>query len=113
MNEQMRAQNIRKQYTAKENNKIEQLEKLDCKVKNPGRILATVLGIVGALVMGTGMSMVMVWGVMQLGILVGLFGMVLATIAYPVYVLITNKRKKQYASKIFKLSDELIQSEGM
>ena len=41
---------------------MEQLQKLDSKVKLPGKIVGAILGVIGALIMGTGMSLVMVWG---------------------------------------------------
>lgn len=102
------AEKIRRQYLEKEANKIELLKKLDDKVKAPGKIVASVLGVVGALVMGGGMAMVMEWSNMKLGLALGIPGMVVALIAYPVYALITNKRKKKYADEIMRLSREVV-----
>lgn len=102
------AERIRRQYLDKEANKIEQLKKLDDKVKAPGKIVAGILGVLGALVMGGGMAMVMEWGNMTLGLTLGIPGMIVALIAYPVYALITNKRKKKYADEIMRLSSEVV-----
>ena len=50
--DQKRAESIRRQYIPREGNKMEQLQKLDNKVKLPGKIAGGILGIIGALVMG-------------------------------------------------------------
>lgn len=106
--DQRRAEGIRRQYLAREENKMEQLQKLDSKVKSPGKIITSIIGVVGALVMGYGMSLVMVSGVMTTGIAIGVAGMVVALVAYPIYALITNSRKKKYAAEIMRLSDDVI-----
>ncbi len=101
------AESIRRQYINRDQDKIEQLRRLDSKVKMPGRIVASLMGIAGALVMGGGMSLTMVWDNMENGLLLGIPGMIVALLAYPVYTLITRKRKKKYAEEIFKLSEEI------
>ena len=106
--DQRRTEGIRRQYLAREENKMEQLQKLDSKVKSPGKIIASIIGVVGALVMGYGMSLVMVSGVMTTGIAIGVAGMVVALVAYPIYALITNSRKKKYAAEIMRLSNDVI-----
>ena len=106
--EQKQAEQIRRQYVNREDNKIEQLKKLDSKVKAPGKIVATIIGVVGALVMGTGMSFVMVWENMTIGLILGIPGLIVAALAYPVCFWITSSRKKKYADEIMNLSEELI-----
>lgn len=107
--DQRRAESIRRQYISREDNKIEQLQHLDNKVKIPGRVAAGALGTAGALVMGAGMAQIMVWGNMTTGLAVSIPGMLAALLAFPVYALITNSRKKKYASEIIRLSDGLMQ----
>ena len=58
--DQKKAEDIRRQYVSREENKMEQLRKLDSRVKLPGKIAGSILGVIGALVMGAGMSLVMV-----------------------------------------------------
>lgn len=106
--DQKRAENIRRQYVSHEENKMEQLQKMDGKVKLPGRITGTILGVTGALVMGAGMSLVMVPNKLKKGIAVSIPGMVVALSAYPVYSLVTDRRKKKYATEIMSMSEELI-----
>ena len=109
--DQKRAENIRRQYISREDNKIEQLQKLDSKVKTPGKVAAGILGTVGALVMGSGMALVMVWENMTMGLALSIPGMIVALLSIPAYILITNSRKKKYASEIMRLSDDLVQKE--
>lgn len=106
--DQKRAEAIRRQYISREDNKIEQLRKLDSKVKAPGRILAGVMGVAGTLVMGAGMSLVMVWSNMVLGLALGIPGLAVALLAYPLYTLVTNGRKKKYTAEIMRLSGDLM-----
>lgn len=106
--EQKRAEKIRSQYIKKGESKTELLQKLDDKVKTPGKVTAYALGIIGALVMGFGMALVMVWQNMSLGLLFGIPGMVLILLVYPLYLFITNGRKKKYADEIMRLSNEII-----
>ena len=110
--DKQKVENIRRQYINRDEDTMAQLEKLDEKVKLPGSIAAVILGIVGSLVMGAGMSLIMVWSKMTMGIALSLPGMLVALIAYPVYTLITNGRKKKYADEIMRLSDEIIKSKG-
>lgn len=107
-NQVIKAQNIREQYLNREENKMEQLKRLDSKVKMPGRIAAGSLSTAGALLLGTGMSNILVWDDMNIGLATGIFGLVIAVLSYPVYSFITGKRKKKYADEIIKLSDELV-----
>ena len=42
------------------------------------------------------------------GIVIGVLGMLIAIINYPIHQCILNSRKKKYADEIIKLSDKLI-----
>lgn len=108
--DQKRAENIRRQYVSREENKMEQLQKLDNRVKLPGKIAGSILGVVGALVMGAGMSMVMVWSNMTLGLALSIPGLAVLLLAFLVYNLITSSRKKKYAAEIMRLSNSVMQS---
>ena len=73
--EQRKAEGIRRQYVSREENKMEQLQKLDSKVKLPGKIVGSILGVIWALVMGACMSLVMVWGNMTMGLALSIPGL--------------------------------------
>ena len=107
-NEILKAQTIRDQYADKKESRLDQLKRLDNKVKSPGKVISIMLGIGGSLLMGAGMANIMVWNVMGAGLAMGIPGMALALLAYPVYKLITDKRKKKYANEVLTLSNELL-----
>ena len=77
-------------------------------MKAPGKVIAGILGIIGALVMGAGMALVMVWGNMTMGLALSIPGLIVALLAIPIYALITASRKKKYAFEIMRLSDSLM-----
>lgn len=107
--DRVKAETIRRQYVNKDANKMDQLQKLDSKVKTPGTVVSFIVGILGALVMGGGMSMIMVSGIVSpLGLVLGIGGMILVLLAYPLYASITNKRKKQFAQQVFDLTNAII-----
>ena len=102
---------IRNKYLPKEENKMEQLIRLDKQTERPGTIASIVLGIAGTLVLGFGMSCVLVWNssieVFIAGIIIGVLGMGMAGFAYPVYKKITVKERIKVADQILALSKEL------
>lgn len=107
--QQKEIEDIRKKYLPKEEDKMETLRKLDKGAEKPGTIVALALGIAGVLLLGIGMSCTMVWAdtVFTLGIMVGILGIVILSVAYPVYKIITKKQREKIAEQILALSDEL------
>ena len=111
-------QKIRTQYMEKEAtlSELDELKKLDAQVKKPANIFAYTFGSISALVMGAGMSLVMtdigstigINDPMVPGILIGVIGMILAIINYPIYKKILTNRKDKYAKQILELSDKII-----
>lgn len=109
-------QKIRTQYTEKEHTQLDALRELDAKVKRPANVFAYVFGTISAIIMGGGMSLVMteigstigVENAMFYGIIIGIAGMLMAIINYPIYKGIMNSRKKKYADQIMKLSDRIM-----
>lgn len=114
--EEFLVQKIRTQYAEKDHTQLDELKKLDAKVKRPVNVFAYIFGSIGAIVMGSGMSLVMtdigsVVGVedtMTTGIVIGVVGMLMAIINYPVYKGILSSRRKKYADQIMKLSDKIM-----
>ena len=102
---------IREKYTppTQEEDKMERLRKLDQSVTKPGTIVSLIVGIISALIMGTGMSCVMVWeGLMIPGIIIGIVGIVGVISAYPIYNHITKKQREKLTPEIIRLTDELM-----
>ena len=105
---------IRKKYQPKELDKMEQLRALDAGVGKKATTVALILGIVGALVMGLGMSLAMtdlseVLGsiAMPVGIVIGIVGIVLLSLAYPVYNRVLAKEREKIAPQLLRLTEEL------
>lgn len=107
--EQEEIKKIREKYMPKEADKMEQLRRLDASVTQKGTVISLVVGIVGALILGTGMSMCMVWTeLFVLGIIVGIVGIVMVSAAYPLYSYVTKKEREKIAPEIIRLTDELM-----
>jgi hypothetical protein len=110
-------QEIRKKYLPKKESKLDELKRLDAKVKRPVNTFAYVFGSVSAIVMGCGMSLVMtdigqkigMENTMMPGIVIGVIGMLLAIVNYPMYKKLLASRKKKYAEQILKLSETIMQ----
>lgn len=104
---------IRKKYVPAEEDKMETLRKLDRSAERKGSMAGIALGVIGALVMGTGMSIVMVpdfYPYPIVGIILGLVGIALIASAYPVYKKITKAQRAKIAPQILALSEELLKS---
>ena len=113
--QQEEIKNIRKKYAAPEDDKMEQLRKLDQRVTQKAQACAITLGVIGALILGTGMSLAMTdlsgflgGTAMFIGIPVGLIGIVLVALAYPVYNRVLKKERQRIAPEILRLTDELM-----
>ena len=118
--EQSELKRIRDKYTAptEEEDKMARLRRLDASVTNTAQAVALVFGIMGTLILGFGMSLIMtefgeILGsyrdlAMVIGIISGVIGGVLASLAYPVYNAIVKAKRKKLAPEIIRLTDELI-----
>lgn len=91
--QQYLVQKIRTQYVEKEHTKLDALKALDAKVKRPANVFAYIFGLLGALIMGCGMSLVMTdfgatLGITEPeipGVIIGIAGMAMAIVNYPMY----------------------------
>lgn len=109
-------QKIRSQYTQSTSSELDALRSLDRKVKRPARVFAWSFGTLSALVMGSGMSLIMtdIAGILGLtqamlpGLALGIAGMILALLNYPIYKRILDRRKRKYAQKIISMSDAVL-----
>lgn len=106
---------IRKKYLPKEDDKMAQLRMLHALPTRRAQASAISVGVIGLLVLGTGMSLAMtdfgaILGDLALviGIFTGIIGMVLITLAYPTYNRVLKNQRKRIAPEILKLTDELM-----
>ena len=113
---QFLVQKIRTQYTEKQHTELDALKALDAKVKRPANVFAYTYGLLSAIIMGTGMSLVMteigtiigLVNAMIPGIVIGVVGMGMALTTYPIYKKLLSSRKRKYAPEILKLSEKLM-----
>lgn len=116
--EQKEIQNIRKKYAASEENKMERLRRLDANVTQKATMTALISGIIGALLLGFGMSLAMSDlsgklgfsqnGAMLIGIIIGIIGIVLVCCAYPLFNHVIKKERAKIAPEILRLTEELM-----
>jgi len=108
--EQAEIKNIRSKYIPKEENKMEQLRRLDASAARKAAMYAIIVGVIGALILGAGMSCCMVWADTLLipGIVVGVIGMAVVAAAYPLYNRTLKKERERIAPEILRLTDELM-----
>ena len=118
--EQAELKRIRDKYTAptEVEDKMARLRRLDASVTNTAQAVALVFGVIGTLILGFGMSLVMTelaesLGIsgdtaMVIGIIVGIVGGILASLAYPIYNAIVKAKRKKLAPEIIRLTDELM-----
>ena len=118
--EQAELKRIRDKYTAptEDEDKMARLRRLDASVTQKAQIVALIFGVIGALILGAGMSLCMsdfaeILGsyrdmAMVIGIPIGLIGGVLVALAYPMYNVIVKRERKKIAPEIIRLTDELM-----
>ena len=114
--QQFMVEKIRTQYMEKQPTELEELRALDAKVTRPANVFAYTFGSVSAIVMGSGMSLVMtdigaILGIanpMIPGIVIGVVGLAMALINYPIYKSIMNARRKKYGEQIIALSEKIM-----
>lgn len=112
--QQAEIQAIRKKYAPQED-KMEKLRALDAGVTGKATVISVLVGVLGALLMGIGMSLIMTgfgaWlgvAAFPCGIAVGGVGLVILTFAYPLYTRILKKERERIAPEVLRLSEELL-----
>jgi hypothetical protein len=116
--EQDEIRKIRKKYEFREEDPISRIRKLDNSVTQKATAISLVFGIIGVLIMGSGMSFIMTdlgsiigmngnipW---VLGMLTGVIGLILVALAYPMYNNVLKKEREKVASEILELTEELM-----
>jgi hypothetical protein len=101
---------IRRQYTPQEHNetKLERLRRLNSQVKNTAVIWGLILGVVGCLIFGFGLTLILEWKIFVWGIALMVVGSIPMLIAYPVHNTVMKRNKSRYGEEIIRLSEELL-----
>ena len=112
---QREIEEIRKAYLPKEEDKMTELRRLHAIPTQKAQTLSLTVGIIGLLILGTGMSLCMTeLGAalgslaMVLGILVGLAGLAMVAVSYPLYRRTLEQERAKIAPEIIRLTDELL-----
>ena len=111
---------IREKYaprTEKED-KMERLRRLDASVSKKAQTVSLVIGVIGTLILGFGMSLAMTelyaalgmtaGAAMAVGIPIGLVGIILVALAYPAYTFVTRRERERIAPEVLRLTEELM-----
>ena len=118
--EKSEIEKIRRKYIPKDEreSKLETIKRLDAGVTRSAMIWSLTLGIIGTLIMGFGMCIIMTeigeyLGLvgsagMIIGTVIGVVGIAVAAVAYPVYRAIEKSRKAKVAPEILRLTEELM-----
>ncbi len=108
--EQEEVRKIREKYVPKSEDKLEKLRALDESVTKKGTIVSIIIGVIGTLILGIGMSCCLVWAAKWFvpGIIIGVSGIALTAAAYPIFKRITAAERKRIAPEIIRLTDELM-----
>ncbi|MPN03462.1 hypothetical protein SDC9_150692 [bioreactor metagenome] len=106
--ERKEVERIRNAYLSPEENKLERLRRLNARVYQQGMVASMSVGIIGTLILGVGMTCVLVWGQMVLGVIVGIVGLAILGVAYPLNKKLVNQRKAELGPEIIQLSNELL-----
>lgn len=113
--QQEEIQSIRSKYMPKEESKMEQLKKLDASVNQKATMVSIIVGVVGTLVMGIGMSLCLSnfgqWlgaAAFPIGVLIGIVGIGVLALAYPLYNRTLKTEREKVAEEILRLSEELM-----
>ena len=112
---QQEVEEIRKAYLPKEEDKMDKLRRLHAVPTMKAQAAAIAVGVVGALILGTGMSLCMTelgaaLGIagMVIGVIVGIAGIALVALAYPLYRRTLKKEREKIAPEILGLTEELL-----
>ena len=112
---QQEVEEIRKAYLPKEEDKMAELRRLHSIPAQKAQAVSLAVGIIGALILGTGMSLCMTdLGAalgslaLVLGIMIGLAGIILVALAYPIYNRTLKKERARIAPEILRMTDELL-----
>ena len=113
--QQEEIQSIRQKYVPKEENKMDRLRALDARVNQKATMVSILVGVLGAMILGCGMSLIMSdfgaalgAAAFPVGIVAGVLGLALVALAYPAYQRTLKKEREKVAPQIIRLTDELM-----
>ena len=106
--EQKEMASIRAKYQLgekKQPTNLDKLRKLDARVESVAMVSALSEGIISTLILGVGMTCVLVWNQPVIGVIVGIIGLAGALCAWPLYQKVLAKQREKAAPEILRLSE--------
>ncbi len=107
---------ILKKYVVREEAKgaEQSIKRLDRKVTGRATAAGISAGIIGILILGFGMSCVLVWQdtLFAAGVVIGIAGIAITAAAYPIYKYVLKNERKKAAPEMMRLAGELNRSDN-
>ena len=106
--EQKEMASIRAKYqpgVKKQPSNPDRIRKLNARVENAALVSALSEGIVSTLILGLGMTCVLVWNRPVIGVISGIIGLAGALCAWPLYQKVLAKQREKAAPEILRLSE--------
>ena len=119
-NEIKMARRISTEYSKPAHTELDELRELDKRVKRPALIFSYIFGSLGAIIMGMGMSLIMtdigaIIGLgsgLALGVIIGVLGLALVSVNYPMHKAMLESRKRKYGAQILALSNKIMNDQA-
>ena len=99
---------IRNKYIQNQESDLDELRKIDQNVTNTANYISIFIGIGGVLIFGTGLSLVLSFAKMILGIIVSFVGFLIMGISPLAHKIISEKLRKKNAKRVLELSERLL-----
>lgn len=112
--EQKELDKIKAKYSpkTKRESKMNELMELDKSTTKGATMISIIVGLIGTLMLGISLTCVTTWTeLFYLGLVVGVIGLVLIAVAYPVYLKVVKKKQELVAPTILKLTEEIEKGE--
>ena len=104
--EAIRAKYVKSDAAETQESALTQMRRLDARVESKAQIISLAVGIVATLLLGTGMSAMLVWSQPFVGIAVGILGLAGVIAAFPIYQRVLKKEREKIAPEIVRLSEQ-------
>ncbi len=104
---------IRERYLPKTEyeEKLEELNRLDRKVRLTPLIIAITIGVISTLIFGVGLCCVLEWNLIVWGVIIALVACVPLSLTYTLFWSVSEKLRTKYSEQILKLTEELLSLE--
>ena len=99
---------IRNKYLPQDQNKLEQLKKLDKQATVPGKKAVIIMILISLALIGTGIPLIALLNLILPGTICCVLSLSCAFLIKPVYGFVTEKERTRLAPQIMRLSDEIL-----